>query len=98
MNLANNYIEALEDLEHLENLIELSVLDLSNNHIEDPLIVKILERMPNLRVLNLMGNPVIRKIPYYRKTLILACVSNSLKETNRLFINALSVFRKIFTI
>lgn len=74
LNLANNYIETLEDFEHLEKLEELSVLDLANNHIEDPLIVKVLERMPSLRVLNLMGNPVIRKIPQYRKTLTLACV------------------------
>lgn len=74
MNLGNNFVESLEDVEHLEHLAELSVLDLSNNHIEDPLIVKVLERMPNLRVLSLMGNPVIRKIPAYRKTITLACV------------------------
>lgn len=74
LNLANNYVENLEDFEHLEYLLEVSVLDLSNNHIQDPLIVQTLSRMPGLRVLNLMGNPVIRKIPSYRKTLILACV------------------------
>ncbi|CAG9767812.1 unnamed protein product [Ceutorhynchus assimilis] len=73
LNLSNNYVESLEDLEHLEKLIEVSVLDLANNHIEEPLIVQILGNMPGLRVLNLMGNPVIRKIPAYRKTLILAC-------------------------
>lgn len=78
LNLAHNYIESLEDVEHLELLHELSVLDLSNNHIDDPLIVRVLSRMPGLRVLNLMGNPVIRKIPAYRKTLILACVSRSI--------------------
>ncbi|XP_064849232.1 dynein axonemal assembly factor 1-like [Oncorhynchus masou masou] len=27
--------------------------------------------MPGLRVLNLMGNEVIKKIPYYRKTMII---------------------------
>lgn len=74
LNLAHNYLETLEDVEHLEFLLELSVLDVSNNHIEDPLIVQVFSRMPNLRVLNLMGNPVIRKIPAYRKTLTLACV------------------------
>ncbi|XP_066255896.1 dynein axonemal assembly factor 1 homolog [Euwallacea similis] len=73
LNIANNYVESLEDFEHLEKLLELSVLDLANNHIDNPLIVKTLGRMPGLRVLNLMGNPVIRKIPAYRKTLILAC-------------------------
>ncbi|KAL1502056.1 hypothetical protein ABEB36_007259 [Hypothenemus hampei] len=73
LNLANNYVECYEDFEHLEHLLELSVLDLANNHVEDPLIVQILGNMPGLRVLNLMGNPVTRKIPAYRKTLILAC-------------------------
>lgn len=72
--MANNYIETLQDFEHLQHLIELSVLDLSNNHIDDPLIVEVLGKMPGLRVLNLMGNPVIRKVPAYRKTVILACV------------------------
>ncbi|CAH1382289.1 unnamed protein product, partial [Tenebrio molitor] len=73
LNLSHNYIEIIEDLEHLAQLLELSVLDLSNNHIENPLVVEILGKMPELRVLNLMGNPVIRKIPAYRKTMILAC-------------------------
>ncbi|KAF7284063.1 hypothetical protein GWI33_022681 [Rhynchophorus ferrugineus] len=73
LNMANNYVEVVEDFEHLEKLLELAVLDLSNNHIDDPLIVQTLSRMPGLRVLNLMGNPVIRKIPAYRKTIILAC-------------------------
>ncbi|ERL92106.1 dynein axonemal assembly factor 1 homolog [Dendroctonus ponderosae] len=73
LNLAHNYVEQLEDFEHLEKLAQLSVLDLSNNHVDDPLIVETLSRMPELRVLNLMGNPVLRKIPAYRKTLILGC-------------------------
>ncbi|VEN51901.1 unnamed protein product [Callosobruchus maculatus] len=73
LNMSNNYVEHLPDFEHLEKLLELAVLDLSNNHIEDPRIVEVLGRMQGLRVLNLMGNPVIRKIPAYRKTMILAC-------------------------
>ncbi|KAK5637943.1 hypothetical protein RI129_012238 [Pyrocoelia pectoralis] len=74
LNLGNNYIETIQELEHLELLQEVTVLDLSNNHIEDPLIVEIFGRMANLRVLCLSGNPVVRKIPAYRKTLILACL------------------------
>ncbi|XP_018336347.1 dynein assembly factor 1, axonemal homolog [Agrilus planipennis] len=73
LNLGNNYIETLDEIEHLEKLQELSILDLSNNHIDEALIVQTLSRMKNLRVVNLMGNPVIRKIPQYRKTLILSC-------------------------
>lgn len=80
LNLANNHVETLEELEHLEKLQELSVLDLSNNHIEDPLILEILTRMANLRVLTLTGNAVIRNIPAYRKTMTLACVRQQQKS------------------
>ncbi|XP_060533621.1 dynein axonemal assembly factor 1 homolog [Cylas formicarius] len=73
LNLSHNYVESYDDFVHLEKLSELSVLDLANNHIADPLIVQVLGRMADLRVVNLMGNPVIRKIPAYRKTTILAC-------------------------
>ncbi|GLV38231.1 defective transmitter release [Carabus blaptoides fortunei] len=71
LNLSKNYLESLEDLEHLALLKEVSVLDLSHNQIADPLVVEVLADMPELRVLNLMGNPVIRNIPAYRKTLTL---------------------------
>ncbi|KAF5283107.1 hypothetical protein FQA39_LY17414 [Lamprigera yunnana] len=74
LNLGNNFIETIEELQHLEKMQEISVLDLSNNHIEDPLAVQIFAKMESLRVLCLNGNPVIRKIPAYRKTLTLACV------------------------
>ncbi|CAH0548535.1 unnamed protein product [Brassicogethes aeneus] len=71
--MSHNYVENHNDFAHLEKLKVLTVLDLSNNYVEDALIVETLAKMPELRVLNLMGNPVIRKIPAYRKTMILAC-------------------------
>ena len=46
-------------------------MNLSHNKLEDPSIVSIFAEMPNLAVLNLMGNPVIRSIPNYRRTMIL---------------------------
>lgn len=94
LNLGNNYIETLEEIEHLEKLTEISVLDLSNNHIEDPLAVHVFSRMPNLRVLCLNGNPVIRKIPAYRKTVTLACVSVVEIESISLSISPILVFQK----
>lgn len=90
--MAHNFVEKLEDFEHLTELLELSVLDLSNNHIDDVLIVEVLARMPGLRVLNLMGNPVIRKVPAYRKTLILACVSGFFNCIPEFYICRCSVF------
>eukprot|EP00743_Colponemidia_sp_Colp-15_P002634 GILK01002853.1.p1 GENE.GILK01002853.1~~GILK01002853.1.p1 ORF type:complete len:338 (-),score=71.30 GILK01002853.1:86-1099(-) len=64
-------MNGIEDLRHLVDLPNLGVLDLSDNKIEDPEILpEVLEKMPCLSVLYLQGNPVIKKIPNYRKTLI----------------------------
>ncbi|ESO11343.1 hypothetical protein HELRODRAFT_143549, partial [Helobdella robusta] len=68
--MTNNYLETSDDIEHLIDCPNISVLDLSHNRIDDTDIVHILKRMKNLAVLTLTGNPVIRKIDNYRKTLI----------------------------
>lgn len=75
LNIASNYLKDSESLADLVHCKSLSVLDLSNNRIDDILIVKIFEQMPSLKVLVLQGNPVVSRLPQYRKTLILACVS-----------------------
>ncbi|CAK8688748.1 unnamed protein product [Clavelina lepadiformis] len=69
LQLAHNHISSKEALQHLVECEAISVLDLSHNHIEDPDVIDVFEAMPNLRVLNLMGNPVIKKIRFYRKKL-----------------------------
>lgn len=66
-------IHGLSDVEHLQELKMVSALDISNNAIdcenfED--FVNILERMDSLAVLYLQNNPICKKIPNYRKTLI----------------------------
>ncbi|XP_055155699.1 dynein axonemal assembly factor 1 isoform X2 [Symphalangus syndactylus] len=68
LQMAHNHLETVEDIQHLQECLRLSVLDLSHNRLNDPEILSILEGMPNLCVLNLMGNPVIRHIPNYRRT------------------------------
>ncbi|XP_011190555.2 dynein axonemal assembly factor 1 homolog [Zeugodacus cucurbitae] len=73
LNLSSNYLKDFDGLKDLENCKTLSVLDLSNNRIDDILVVKIFAKMPQLRVLVLQGNPVVSKLPQYRKTLILEC-------------------------
>ncbi|KAI8115161.1 axonemal like protein, Dynein assembly factor 1 [Lucilia cuprina] len=73
LNLSSNYLKDSEALRELENCKNLSVLDLSNNRIDDILVVKIFAKMPELKVLVLQGNPVVSKIPQYRKTLTLEC-------------------------
>ncbi|XP_033013136.1 dynein assembly factor 1, axonemal isoform X2 [Lacerta agilis] len=69
LQIAHNQLQTVEDIQHLQQCPSISVLDLSHNRIDDPNILDVLETMPDLRVLNLMGNEVIKKIPYYRRTL-----------------------------
>lgn len=70
LQIAHNKLETVGDIEHLSQCLAISVLDMSHNLFKDPKILSVLEAMPELRVLNLMGNEVIRKIPNYRKTMI----------------------------
>ncbi|EDV54437.1 dynein assembly factor 1, axonemal homolog [Drosophila erecta] len=73
LTIASNYLKDSDSLSDLIQCKTLSVLDLSNNRIDDILIVKIFEQMVSLKVLVLQGNPVVSRLPQYRKTLILAC-------------------------
>lgn len=70
LQVAHNKLESVADVQHLSSCRALSVLDLSHNLLKDPEILAVLEVMPELRVLNLIGNEVVKKIPNYRRTLI----------------------------
>ena len=48
----------------------LQSLDLSKNRIDDPAAVELIWALPGLTLLRLEGNPVVRKIPHYRKMTI----------------------------
>uniref|UniRef100_A0A1B0C1Z6 Dynein axonemal assembly factor 1 homolog n=1 Tax=Glossina palpalis gambiensis TaxID=67801 RepID=A0A1B0C1Z6_9MUSC len=85
LNLSSNYIRDSEGLRELEHCQSLSVLDLSNNRIDDILVVKVFSKMPELKVLVLQGNPVISKIPQYRKTLILECAKLTYLDSRPVF-------------
>ncbi|KAM4627514.1 dynein axonemal assembly factor 1 [Polymixia lowei] len=70
LQIAHNKLETVGDIEHLRQCLSISVLDMSHNLLNDPEILTVLEGMPQLRVVNLMGNEVVKKIPNYRKTMI----------------------------
>ncbi|XP_076591964.1 dynein axonemal assembly factor 1 [Chaetodon auriga] len=70
LQIAHNKLETVGDIEHLSQCPAISVLDMSHNLLHDPEILSVLEAMPQLRVLNLTGNEVVKKIPNYRKTMI----------------------------
>lgn len=70
LQIAHNKLSTVEDIQHLCQCLTISVLDMSHNLLCDPEILSVLQAMPELRVLNLMGNEVVKKIPNYRKTVI----------------------------
>ncbi|XP_065844876.1 dynein axonemal assembly factor 1-like isoform X2 [Oscarella lobularis] len=72
LQIAHNRLRCAQDIRGLLDCPSLSVLDLSYNQLDDPEILSVLQEMPNLHVLNLMGNPVVKKIKNYRKTVICA--------------------------
>lgn len=70
----NNHLTTVEDIAALLCFKNLSVLDLSNNRLEDgDGVLLVLENMPNLKVLYLSGNPCVRAIPNYRRTVLTRC-------------------------
>ncbi|XP_076751951.1 uncharacterized protein LOC143424029 [Xylocopa sonorina] len=73
LNLSHNYLQNTDDIEHLRLLDSLSVLDISHNRIDTGEVVNILGDMKELRVAYLLGNPVLKAIKFYRKTMILKC-------------------------
>lgn len=73
LQITHNRLKTADDIRNITECPSIRVLDLSHNRIDDPAIVDVLSSMPNLRVLNLMGNPVIKSIENYRKTMILRC-------------------------
>ena len=61
----------LDDLKGLLEAQAIVSLDIQNNNISDEAILpEILQKLPNLKVLYLQNNPVVKKIPNYRKTII----------------------------
>lgn len=66
-------VHGLSDVEHLRQLKSVSALDISNNAVDCEnyeVFIAILEDMSSLAVLYLQNNPICKRIPNYRKTLI----------------------------
>lgn len=73
LNLANNHLVSYDDISHVLELPALQTLDLQHNKLDDPAIVELLAQIPDLRVVYLLGNPVVKSIRHYRKTIIGRC-------------------------
>lgn len=68
-----NHLSTAAGLRPLLQCTSLHTLDLQHNNIEDTAVIDILVQMPQLRCLYLAGNPVVSKIPSYRKFMIARC-------------------------
>jgi len=75
LQATNNRFQTAEDLAHLRECESLISVDFSNCRIEDPAVIDILASMPNLKCVYLTGNPVVRKIRNYRKTIVGRCLN-----------------------
>jgi dynein assembly factor 1 len=73
LNLANNHLSTYDGIVELLNYPSLQTVDLQHNRIDDPAVVDIFAQMSNLRVLYLLGNPCVKQIKHYRKTVISRC-------------------------
>lgn len=73
LNLSHNALTSADTLSHVLEIPSLQTLDVQGNKIDDIAVVEIFARMPDLRVLYLQGNPVVKNIKHYRKTIISKC-------------------------
>lgn len=73
LNLANNVLKAFDSIQHIREIPSLQAVDLQQNKLEDPNVVDIFAQLPDLRVLYLQGNPCVKQIRNYRKTIIYRC-------------------------
>lgn len=70
MTVGHNYIAHAASCEELRHLPSITTLDLQENKIEDVELLDILAAMPALAVLYLQGNPLVKKVKFYRKQVI----------------------------
>lgn len=75
LNLSKNALKDAESIAHLEECIALSSLDLSKNDLSGSDIVECLAGISKLTSINLASNPVVSKVSYFRKKMIVACKS-----------------------
>lgn len=73
--ITQNNLTKVDSIEHLPLIPRLRELDLGSNKIDCPPdgILKILSNCKSLRVLTLAKNPFVKKIPHYRKMVLITC-------------------------
>ena len=72
---SNNQLASAESLAALAGCLTLQSVDLQGNQLDDPAVVDLLRALPDLKCLYLAGNPLVSKMPNYRKAVIVAIPS-----------------------
>eukprot|EP01036_Dinobryon_divergens_P024629 gene24629-33098_t len=75
LNLGHNLLSTCESVVHILEVPSIQTIDIQHNKIEDANVLDIFAAMPDLRVLYLMGNPVVKNIRNYRRTVVSRCKS-----------------------
>lgn len=70
LNVSHNELASVADIAHLAQCPSITCLDLQENRLEDPGVLDVLAALPGLAVLYLQGNPAVKRIRHYRKTVI----------------------------
>lgn len=70
LNVEKCSFNTVDSIYEVVKLKKLSVLNISNNNIDKPGVLDLLKQLPELKVLYLKGNPCVKHIPSYRKTVI----------------------------
>ncbi len=73
LNLSKNLLKDTESIRHLTECKELSALDLSKNELSGEDIIDCLAGISSVMSINMAGNPVVSKVAYFRKKLIVGC-------------------------
>ncbi|KAL3757208.1 hypothetical protein ACHAWU_008013 [Discostella pseudostelligera] len=73
LNLSKNLLKDAESIRHLTECNELSAIDLSKNQLSGEDVIDCLAGIVNVTSINMAGNPVVSKVAYFRKKMIVGC-------------------------
>ena len=81
LNLSKNALKDADSIMHLQDCKELSSVDLSKNDLAGSEVIDALAGIDKLASLNMTGNPVVSKVAFFRKKMIVA--SKTLRYLDR---------------
>ena len=73
LNLSKNALVDAASISHLKDCNELTAVDMSKNQLNGKDILDCFAGIAKLTSLNLAGNPVVSKVAYFRKKMIVCC-------------------------